>query len=207
MNYDVFLVGVGGQGILTIGEILASAAVQRQLPVNFFPYKGMAQRGGLVKAQLRLGRENPGPNLPERSADLVIAMERSESLKAVRYASRAGDFLLYPEVWLPTAVMLGRAGYPTLQEITGQILLAGPRLWILAPESLPSFEGKLAAPNLYILGAALRHTSLGNIFTPAEIESVVTRRWQKNASHNRLSLQAGLETSLAPITTPAEALQ
>ena len=55
-TYDVFLVGVGGQGVLTIGDILAEAALGQGTPVNLYPTKGMAQRGGFVKAQVRLGR-------------------------------------------------------------------------------------------------------------------------------------------------------
>ncbi len=203
MKFDIFLVGVGGQGILTIGEILASAALERSLPVNFFPYKGMAQRGGLVKAQLRLGVENVGPNLPERSADLVIAMERSEALKAVRWLRPGGDFFFYPEVWSPTAVMLGKAAYPTLEAVTGQVLASGARLWVLDPASLPEVDGKPAAANLYILGAVLRNTPLGVFFSSAEIEDIVSKRWQKSAAANRQAFQAGLSTILTPLLEPA----
>lgn len=206
MKYDIFLVGVGGQGILTIGELLASAAFEKQLPVNFFPYKGMAQRGGLVKAQLRLGAETTGPNLPERSADLVIAMERSEALRGIRYLKPGGDFLLYPEVWAPTAVLLGKAPYPALEDVCSQIQQAGARLWVLDPTTLPEEGGKPAAANLYILGAALRHTTLGSVFSKAEVEAVVSRRWQKNTATNNRALQAGWETTLLPaLHTPVEA--
>ena len=52
-TYDIYLVGVGGQGVLTIGEIITETAFRAGLPVNFYPTKGMAQRGGFVKAQLR----------------------------------------------------------------------------------------------------------------------------------------------------------
>ena len=63
-GYDIYLVGVGGQGVLTIGEIIMSAAFRKGQSVNFYPTKGMAQRGGFVKAQLRLGRESAGREHP-----------------------------------------------------------------------------------------------------------------------------------------------
>ena len=78
------------------------------LPVNFYPTKGMAQRGGSVKVQVRLGRAVVGPDIPEHHADLAIAMERSEALKAIRYIKPGADFLLYGHVWEPTKVMLGK---------------------------------------------------------------------------------------------------
>ncbi|MCX6100411.1 MAG: 2-oxoacid:acceptor oxidoreductase family protein [Candidatus Bipolaricaulota bacterium] len=55
---DIVLVGVGGQGILTIGEILLHAALESDVAASFAPTKGMAQRGGFVKAELRLGRDD-----------------------------------------------------------------------------------------------------------------------------------------------------
>ena len=39
---------------MTIGDLVTSAAMARGIPANFYPTKGMAQRGGFVKAQLRL---------------------------------------------------------------------------------------------------------------------------------------------------------
>ena len=58
--YDIYLVGVGGQGVLTIGNLITEAAAHQSIPVSFYPTKGMAQRGGAVKAQLRLGARPPG---------------------------------------------------------------------------------------------------------------------------------------------------
>ena len=85
MKYDIYLVGVGGQGVLTIVDLLSEAALLKGLAVSFYPSKGMAQRGGFVRAQIRLGQEVAGPQIPEKGADLAIAMELSEALKAVRY--------------------------------------------------------------------------------------------------------------------------
>ena len=65
ITYDIYFVGVGGQGVLTIGEIITEAAYRKGLPVNFYPTKGMAQRGGFVKAQFRLGRD-AGPGDPRK---------------------------------------------------------------------------------------------------------------------------------------------
>ncbi|MFN3374801.1 MAG: sortase domain-bontaining protein, partial [Chloroflexus sp.] len=68
------------------------------LPVNYYPTEGMAQRGGFVKAQVRLGRSFVGPNIPEKGADLAISMELSESLKAVRFLKPGADFVLWGHV-------------------------------------------------------------------------------------------------------------
>ena len=192
-TYDIYLVGVGGQGVLTIGELVAETAHHEGIPVNFYPTMGMAQRGGFVKAQLRLGRATVGANIPEKGADLVIAMEMSEALKAVRFIRPGGDFLLFGHVWLPTAVMLGKADYPNLDQVQEQVQEAGGRMHYLAPESLPLYEGTPVPANVFVLGAAIGHTSLGEMLDPSEVAHVIQTRWKRGTERNRFAFQAGLE--------------
>ena len=178
-SFDIYLVGVGGQGVLTIAELLTEAAFLQRIPVNYYPTEGMAQRGGFVKAQVRLGRRFPGPNLPEKGADLVMAMEISESLKAVRFVKPGGDFLLWSHTWAPTAVMLGKASYPALDLVKEQIIQAEANLYQLSPENLPFYKDELAPDNLFVLGAAMQNTSLKTIIDPALIEKAIQTRWPK----------------------------
>jgi indolepyruvate ferredoxin oxidoreductase beta subunit len=193
MNYDIYLVGVGGQGVLTIGDVVAEAALDQGMPVNFYPTKGMAQRGGFVKAQLRLGRQTVGPQIPEKGADLVIAMEVSEALKAVRFARPGTDFLLFGHVWPPTAVMLGKAPYPELEQVRAQVREAGAKLHYLDPEKLPLYDGAPVPANVYVLGAALGQTGLGKVLDSAAVACIVENRWKRGRERNRLAFQAGLE--------------
>lgn len=193
MNYDIYLVGVGGQGVLTIAELITEAAYLQGLPVNYYPTEGMAQRGGFVKAQVRLGRGFVGPNIPEKGADLAISMELSESLKAVRFLRPGGDFVLWGHVWLPTAAMLGKAPYPTLDTVREQIERAGARLHYLDPHNLPMYQGEPVPDNLYVLGAALAGSALGTALSVETVKQVVRRRWQKVAERNLFALQSGME--------------
>ena len=195
ITYDIYFVGVGGQGVLTIGEIITETAYRKGLPVNFYPTKGMAQRGGFVKAQLRLGREAPGPAIPEKGADLVIATEVSEALKAVRFVKPEGDFVLYAHVWAPTAVMLGKAPYPKLDEVAATARAAlddGSRFCAIPPEALPLYEGAPVADNIFTLGVVLGRTRLGELLPPAEVEAVVRGRWKRGVERNMLAFAAGL---------------
>ena len=118
---DIYIVGIGGQGVLTIADLISTTAFRRGTPSNYFPTKGMAQRGGFVKAEIRLGRETVGPDIPENGADVVISMEVSESLKAVKYVRKGGDFFVYDFRWEPAAVMLGKAPYPKLEELETEV--------------------------------------------------------------------------------------
>ena len=190
--YDVYLVGVGGQGVLTIGDLIAEAAMGASIPVSFYPTKGMAQRGGAVKARLRLGRETVGANIAEKGADLVIAMEVSEALKAVRFIKPGGDFVLYGHVWPPTAVMLGKAPYPELEQVLEQIRDAGAVVRYLDPERRPLHEGTSVPANIFVLGAALGGTGLDQLLDPGAVQELVRTRWTHGAEQNTLAFEAGL---------------
>jgi indolepyruvate ferredoxin oxidoreductase beta subunit len=196
-TYDIYLVGVGGQGVLTIGEIIAETAFRAGLPVNFYPTKGMAQRGGFVKAQLRLGRTTPGPAIPEGGAHLVIATEVSEALKAVKFVRPGGDFVLFAYRWEPTAVMLGKADYPSLEAVLERVRLAGARPIVIDPEQLPLYEGELAPDNVYTLGIAATQTALGQIVPPEAMAEVIAARWKRGAERNLFAFRA------AAAVTPA----
>lgn len=200
-TYDILLVGVGGQGVISLGEIVTEVACQQGIPVNFYPIKGMAQRGGFVKAQIRLGRKVTGPNIPQKGADLVIAMERSEALKAVRFIKSGGDFLLFGHVWAPAAVMLGEASYPTLEQVLAQVQEAGGRMHYLDFESLPLYEGVPVPVNIFVLGAAVGHTGLREVLGPSDVAQIVQTKWIRGAERNVFAFQAGLE---APVVESHE---
>jgi len=192
MSYNIYMVGVGGQGVLTIGDILAEAACRSNIPVNFYPTKGMAQRGGSVKAQIRLGHEVVGPNIPTKSANLVIAMEVSEALKAVRFVRSEGEVLLYGWIWQPTAVVLGKECYPTLDQVQKHLKDVGARVNYINPEDLPLFKDSPIPGNIFTLGVAIGNTRLGSFLDSTVVASVVNDRWGGEGDRNNFALHSGL---------------
>jgi indolepyruvate ferredoxin oxidoreductase beta subunit len=182
--------------VVTIGDLIAEAAVEAGLAVNVYPTKGMAQRGGSVTVQVRLGRAVVGPEIPEGGADLVVAMERSEALKAVPYVQPGGDFLLYGHVWEPTKVMLGRADYPTLEQVRRAVREAAGELRYLDPEDLPTRDGASLPANVYVLGVAVGQTGLGRVLDAEAVADVVAGRWEAYAALNEAAFRAGLEAGV-----------
>jgi indolepyruvate ferredoxin oxidoreductase beta subunit len=189
-TFDVLLVGVGGQGVLTIGELLTEAAFRQGIPVSFYPSKGMAQRGGFVKAQLRLGREGSGPNIPLQGADLVIATEVSEALKGLPFLRPGGDFVLFAYVWAPTEVMLGKAPYPALEEVVEAARRAGASVHVISPDSLPVYEGAPVPANVYLLGFVVARTGLSRVLEPETVAQAIAARWPKGADRNLFAFQS-----------------
>ena len=187
-QYSIYLTGVGGQGILTIADMIMRSAEALDLSANFFPTKGMAQRGGFVKAQVKLGLSTVGPDIRPGGADLGISMELSECLRSLRYLRPGADFIVYGYQWQPTDVMLGKGHYPTVDDIRNQADKAGVNLFYLDPAELP--EG--AADNIYLLGACLTHSKLGDMLPVETVREAIASRWPKGAERNMFSFDAGL---------------
>ncbi len=107
--FNIYLAGVGGQGIGLLSEIILRAGDHAGLPVKGVDTHGLAQRGGIVKSQIRMGRDAHAPLIAERRADLVVALERHEALRAMNIALKdRGTLIYYNAVWQPLDVRLGR---------------------------------------------------------------------------------------------------
>lgn len=196
--FDIYIVGIGGQGVLTIGEFISDAAANQGMSANFFPTKGMSQRGGHVKAQLRLGKDHVGPSLPPNSADLVVSMEISETLKALSYLKPGGKVLLYGYCWAPTAVMLGKAAYPSLDEVKAEVKKAGGELIYLDPADIPVVNGMPVRANIYCMGAMMA-TDLNELFSADLILEMIKTNWPKAAEGNAVAFNKGLEAAKAQL--------
>ena len=70
MLKEIFIIGIGGQGALTIGEILLIAANKKGYGASFYPFYGSQMRGGEAGCIVKIdtsGNEilNPTVNMPD----------------------------------------------------------------------------------------------------------------------------------------------
>lgn len=71
MNQQLFVSGIGGQGVLFATRIIADAAVREGLQVLTSETHGMAQRGGTVISMIKIG-DFKSPLLRRGQADLGL---------------------------------------------------------------------------------------------------------------------------------------
>ena len=108
--FNIYLAGVGGQGIGLLSEVVLRAADHAGLPVRGVDTHGLAQRGGIVVSRVRIGAGAHAPLMAAGTADLVVALERCEAYRALQAALRDGGTLIYYDTdWQPLAVRLGDA--------------------------------------------------------------------------------------------------
>lgn len=120
--FNIYLCGVGGQGIGLLSEIILRAADYAGFNAKAVDTHGLAQRGGIVISHIRLGEGVHNPLVPEQTADLLIGLERHEALRGLKVALRNGGTLIYFDTVLqPLGVRLGASQ----QTSNNDILQAG----------------------------------------------------------------------------------
>lgn len=111
-NLSLLLVGVGGQGTILASKVLTDVALESGLDVKMSEIHGMAQRGGSVVTQVKMGKEIFSPLIEKGEADAILAFEQLEALRWLEYLKPGGKLIISTQVIEPVPVILGKAKYP-----------------------------------------------------------------------------------------------
>jgi indolepyruvate ferredoxin oxidoreductase beta subunit len=93
-QFNMVIVGTGGQGLITLLQILAEAAFSEGYDVKTSELHGLSQRGGSVEVHLRFGKKIYSPMVAQGSADLILGLEAQECLKSCFFANAKTIFLI-----------------------------------------------------------------------------------------------------------------
>jgi indolepyruvate ferredoxin oxidoreductase beta subunit len=93
-NFNMVIVGTGGQGLITLLQILAEASLIEGYDVKTSELHGLSQRGGSVEVHIRFGKKVYSPMVAQAKADLVLGLETQEALKGVYFAGPRTNFLI-----------------------------------------------------------------------------------------------------------------
>ena len=93
-DFNMVIVGTGGQGVITLLQILAEAALIEGYDVKTSELHGLSQRGGSVEVHFRFGKKVFSPLVARANADLILGLEMQECLKSCYYAGKQTKFLI-----------------------------------------------------------------------------------------------------------------
>lgn len=178
---QIFLSGIGGQGILFITRLLAETAVHKELPVLTSETHGMAQRGGTVVSHLKIGGFTSPLIRPGRADGLLL-------LKAENLAQHR--FYLKPGGWI---VMNARSLPPAPDTSAGAVLHAA--IHHIDADRLAEETGNPQSVNAIMLGFAAARASASAGTTPAlfcSAEDIVAAIHQRFGQREKL-LRSALE--------------
>jgi indolepyruvate ferredoxin oxidoreductase beta subunit len=151
-EFNIVLAGVGGQGTLLAAEILGTAAVKDGLNVRVSEIHGMAQRGGSVTSNVRIGENVASPTVMDGEADVLLGFEPIETLRAVRCASENTLVLMSDEKVFPPELATRNLPYPDVEWILGKVGLFSKRIVVVETEKLAREAGSFLTRNSVLLG-------------------------------------------------------
>lgn len=187
MKSDIILAGVGGQGILSIANVLGIAALEENLFLKQAEVHGMSQRGGDVHSDLRIS-SNPihSDLIPLASADLIVSLEPMEALRYLPYLSSNGRIVTN------TAPFVNIDNYPELDKIEA-MLAALPNVVSFDMEAVAKELGSPRSSNMVLLGAASRFIEINVQRIEDAIRTFFARKGPKITENNLAAFKAGRE--------------
>ncbi|MHA2142760.1 MAG: indolepyruvate oxidoreductase subunit beta [Candidatus Thorarchaeota archaeon] len=189
---NVAITGVGGQGVLTLAEILAKAALADSLNVRVGEIHGMAQRGGHVVCTVRIGDGAKGPIIDPGTADLLVGFEPIETLREIQTIAEDGCVLLSSHIQYPVAVSMGKAEYPDHEEIISGIKKFTSCILEVDAMALAQKAGSSLSLNMVMLGGIIG-TGITPIKKKTALKIVRTTFPKKFEPINIQALELGME--------------
>ena len=188
---NILITGVGGQGTVTLGDLIAERAMDLGLPVSVFHSRGMAHRGGRVAGEVRVASrpgERLGPRLSPGGADVLIGMEVGEAINSLPFLRDGGVALLIDYRYVPSEMALKKEGYPVLSEAQELFAARTHRFFGVVRPSAPV--------NLFALGflAAVLpgESDPQGVFLAEGLEQTIRRCLKKSTEKNLEVFRKGL---------------
>ena len=190
MENNIYIIGVGGQGAIRLGQAITNYALKKVERVKFFKEIGMAQRGGPVHCEIRIG-EVFGSRIPPYSSDTVVVMELAEGLKALEFVKPGGTVILNRKKVYPMDMMTHPEKYPQEKEIEDLFRKAKSKIIWIEAEKIAGKIGLPVAENMVLLGALSFVSSFDKEFMLEVLKKSIPRELDKNIA----AFRVGYETA------------
>ena len=146
---NIMIVGVGGQGTLLASRILGNVIIGQGFDVKVSEVHGMSQRGGSVVTYVKYGESVSAPIIDNGEADVILAFERLEAMRALPYLKEGGTIIVNDRAIDPMPVITGAAEYP--DGIIDDLKKAANVISVDALEKAAQ-AGSIKAVNVVLLG-------------------------------------------------------
>ncbi|MFC9359290.1 indolepyruvate ferredoxin oxidoreductase family protein [Rhodococcus sp. NPDC057014] len=169
---NVFLAGIGGTGIVTVNQVLATAALRAGLEVESLDQIGLSQKAGPVVSHLRFspGRLEPSNRLTPGSADCILAFDllTATDNKNLAYGDPDATIAVASTSQTPTGDMVydKAVQYPDETTLLGRLGTVSRTIEHFdALAAAKKLFGNTAAANFLLVGAACQ---AGGLRIPTE---------------------------------------
>lgn len=192
MTKNCLLCGVGGQGVVLASKLIAYCALSKGYNAKTTDTIGMAQRGGSVVSHVRIGDEIHSPIIPYENADVIIAFEPAEAVRALPYLKKDGTVIVNNKAVTPVTSSLSGNNYNG-DEMLHYLRSVVKNLYVINGNDICESCGSAKVLNIALLGASAQTGSVGfslNELSEAIKSNVKERFYEMNIK----ALKLGAET-------------
>ena len=171
---NIMIVGVGGQGTLLASRILGNVVINQGYDVKVSEVHGMSQRGGSVITYVKYGEKVYSPIIDKGEADIILAFERLESIRALPFLKKGGKIILNDRAISPMPVITGSQEYP--QGITEKLK---EKVEVISLDAL-SYSLQAGSPkavNVVLLGVLAKTTNIDKEIWIKTIKETVNEKF------------------------------
>ncbi|MCE5198373.1 indolepyruvate oxidoreductase subunit beta [bacterium] len=155
---NISLVGVGGQGTLLASEILCHVGLLSGKDVKKSEVHGMAQRGGSVVSQVRVGNKVHSPLIAVGETDILMAFEKVEALRFAHFLAPDGIAMVNDQEIRPVTVSTGQSEWP--EDLDGKLRSTFSKLELVPALDMARELGNVRAVNVVMIGALSKHLEI-----------------------------------------------
>lgn len=152
-SYNIYICGVGGQGIIKTSIVIGEAAMKKGESVVMSEIHGMAQRGGVVSTELKIG-EARSPLIGRGEADLILAFEPLEALRSIDKLGEEGCVVTNISPIMPFNINVSEKSYPEINSILEELGSKSNKLYALNALDVAKESGHILSLNMVMLGGA-----------------------------------------------------
>ena len=154
INYNIYISGVGGQGIIKTSVIIGEAAMNEGYDVVMSEIHGMSQRGGSVSTELKIGGYKS--SIVENSkADMILGFEPIEVLRGLNKSNKDSKIIFNDFPIIPSTLTQTGETYPSIDEITSNLKDNFENVYPIKATNLAKDAGSVLSLNMVLLGAAV----------------------------------------------------
>ncbi len=193
---NFLLAGVGGQGTILAGELLAHVGLAMGFEVKKAEVHGMSQRGGSVTSHVRWGTRVFAPVAGAGEVDFLLAFEKLEGLRNIHMLCPTAIALINQENIIPISVTSQNQVYPTDGEIQGAFAKTIQRAIFINASDTAKRLGVPQTMNVVLIGAlaAVLEEYPAAEFTQSDtiwVDAITKRVPAKYAELNKTAFFAG----------------
>lgn len=174
-QFNMVIKGVGGQGLITLLQVIAEASMSEGYDIKTSELHGLSQRGGSVEVHIRFGQKIYSPLVAKSEADLILGLEAQEALRGMYFANKTTKFLVNSQIIpIPSAKSISK------KEVSG-IFKKITENFLLVPASDVCLE-KLGTPvvsGIFLVSLAVLKgwLPLKNISLISAIKKVIPQKY------------------------------